>query len=271
MSESPGPPVIWPRLATAWTPSPNAGARVVPTPNEVPTTTGRDAISPCRTRAAASDSPDQLGAYITLQPRVTVDRGPLAPLSGGSARTQRDRHDDSGRTIPFVANHAPRIGPADACFLDCSACRVTALVYCFHARRGERRAGGAACSRSSTRRSASTGSLPLGRCFASGSNTAAPRHRLRAAPTLAGPRRCSGHAPDDETSARRPREQSGLAEIEQACADAALFLAGKRGVSPTHPALLLGLVRSTSERVDKSRACSARQSGRRANRRSSAR
>jgi hypothetical protein len=93
MSASPGPPG-------------HPGARVAPTPNEVQTTTGRDAISPCRTRAAASNSPDQLGAYITLQPRITADRGPLAPRRSTveAHERQRDRHDDSGRTIRSVAN-----------------------------------------------------------------------------------------------------------------------------------------------------------------------
>ena len=42
MSESPGPPVIWPRLGRMM-PSPNAGARGAPITNVVATTTGRDA------------------------------------------------------------------------------------------------------------------------------------------------------------------------------------------------------------------------------------
>jgi hypothetical protein len=78
MSASPGPPG-------------HPGARVAPTPNEVQTTTGRDAISPCRTRAAASNSPDQLGAYITLQPRNTADRGPLAPRRSTVEAHERQR------------------------------------------------------------------------------------------------------------------------------------------------------------------------------------
>lgn len=42
-SESPGPPVIWPCLTTAWMPSPNTGARGAPITIVVATTTGRDA------------------------------------------------------------------------------------------------------------------------------------------------------------------------------------------------------------------------------------
>jgi hypothetical protein len=96
------------------------GARAGSADPEVQTTTGRDAISPCRTRAAASNSPDQLGAYITLQPRNTADRGPLAPRRSTveAHERQRDRHDDSGRTIPFVANqqsHARAKQQRDVC------------------------------------------------------------------------------------------------------------------------------------------------------------
>jgi hypothetical protein len=58
LSESPGPPVIWPRLATAWTPSQNAGARGAPITNVVATTTGRDANKSRRTRATVPHSAD---------------------------------------------------------------------------------------------------------------------------------------------------------------------------------------------------------------------
>jgi hypothetical protein len=44
-------------------------------------------------------------------------------------------------------------------------------------------------------------------CFASRSSAAGPRHRRRAGPTLARPRRCSRLAPDDEATGCRPRRQ----------------------------------------------------------------
>ena len=114
-----------------------------------------------------------------------------------------------GKTADSVANHASRVGPADACFLDCVGAawqpRTAAPMF----RRGARCVCGAACSGSSARRRASTGSLDRGRCSASGSSAAARRQRLRAAPTLARPRRCSGLARDDETSGGRPNRQWG--------------------------------------------------------------
>jgi hypothetical protein len=48
---------------------------------------------------------------------------------------------------------------------------------------------------------------------ASRSGAAAPRHRLRAAPCLAWPRRCSGLAPDGETSGRRPTGKRFSAQV----------------------------------------------------------
>jgi hypothetical protein len=52
-----------------------------------------------------------------------------------------------------------------------------------------------------------------GCCFPSGSSAAAPRYQLRAASTLARPRRCSGLAPDDETSGPRPKHQRGQSAV----------------------------------------------------------
>ena len=111
--ESPRPPVIWPRLATAWTPSPNAGARVAPITNEVAPTTGRDAINPRRMRAGASESPNELGAHIALQSRTThhgrAAATPLAPPPRWKLHErQSDRHGGWGRTIPFVAERSPQ-------------------------------------------------------------------------------------------------------------------------------------------------------------------
>jgi hypothetical protein len=48
------PPVIWPRLVTAWMPAPNAGARVAPITDEVAHTTARDANKSQPDEAAAT-------------------------------------------------------------------------------------------------------------------------------------------------------------------------------------------------------------------------
>ena len=112
-------------------------------------------------------------------------------------------------TPRLLAKHASRVGPADACFRDCigAAWQPLTVAPMLRPRR-------AMCVR---RRSLPVIRTKVGKHWIARprlmlclwKSAAAPRHRLRAAPTLARPRRCSGLAPDDETTARRPLRKRG--------------------------------------------------------------
>ena len=114
-----------------------------------------------------------------------------------------------------VAKHASRVGPAHACFRDCT--RVARQPLTVALMRRPRRG---TCLRRRLLRviRAKAGKRWMARpplMLCSGSSAAAPRHRRRAAPTLARPRRCSRLAPDDEATGCRPGESPLLSGILQ--------------------------------------------------------
>lgn len=85
-SESPGAPVIWPCLTTAWMPSPNTGARGAPITIVVATTTGRDAK-----KSSPDEARDPLLGRRPDDPTTRMRQITEFPTPGGPDQTVR-RH-----------------------------------------------------------------------------------------------------------------------------------------------------------------------------------
>ena len=123
----------------------------------------------------------------------------------GSAISIREEQSRAA-VAPAVAKHASRVRLAHARFQDCVGTAWRSLTDKFLLRPRVRSVCGAACSRSSARRSGKhwMGRPPLMLCLWNQRRcTSTP---TSSAPTLARPRRCSDLAPDDETSSRRPHQ-----------------------------------------------------------------
>ena len=110
----------------------------------------------CEARPPTAATRPARGLRRTRDPRIARRPGVGADRRVWTSKRVRTR------TIARVANQASRVGPADACFRDCIGAAWQPLTVAPMLRRGTRCVCGTACSRSSARRWASTGSLGRG-------------------------------------------------------------------------------------------------------------